>query len=40
MTRLEALAITVPFFAVVVMALLLLIVTSYFDNKAAEKQHK
>jgi hypothetical protein len=40
MTRLEALAITVPFFAVVVMALLLLIVTRYLNNKAAEKQKK
>ena len=40
MTRLEALALTIPFFAAVVMGLLFLLVTSYFDNRAAEQQKK
>ena len=40
MTRFEALAITAPFFAVVVMGLLFLLVTKSFDNRAAEKQNK
>jgi hypothetical protein len=37
MTRVELLAITAPFFATVVMGLFLL-VTNYFDNRAAAKQ--
>ena len=40
MTRFEALAITVPFFAVVVLGLLFLLITRSFDNRAAEKQMK
>jgi hypothetical protein len=37
MTRVELLAITAPFFAAVVMGLFLL-VTNYYDNRAAAKQ--
>jgi hypothetical protein len=40
MTRFEALAITAPFFAVVVMGLLFLVITKFFDSRAAEKQNK
>jgi glucan phosphoethanolaminetransferase (alkaline phosphatase superfamily) len=39
MTQVELLAITAPFFAAVVMGLFLL-VTNYFDNRAAAKELK
>ena len=40
MTRFEALAITAPFFAVVAMGLLFVLVTKSLDKRAAEKQNK